>query len=80
MASIPGETRLIPTGDCWCGCGADVSLGAFFAPGHDKRAEARIIGAEYGSVAAFVARHGSGPGGPKRRELERLAHDEGRRS
>ena len=28
--------RLIPTGDCWCGCGAETAIGAFFLPGHDK--------------------------------------------
>lgn len=55
--------RLLPTGNCWCGCGAETPIGAFFAPGHDKRAESAVILAEYGSVAEFLAAHGYGPGG-----------------
>ena len=54
--------RLIPTGICWCGCGAEVALGSFFARGHDKTAEAALIAARYeGSVARLLERHGFGP-------------------
>ena len=61
MSDIP-LPRLIPTGECWCGCGAEVSLGSFFARGHDKTAEAALIAAEYeGSVARLLERHGFGP-------------------
>ena len=38
MASKQGD-RVLPTGECWCGCGVEVGLGSFFAPGHDKVAE-----------------------------------------
>ena len=27
--------RLVPTGECWCGCGAETTSGSFFLPGHD---------------------------------------------
>jgi hypothetical protein len=56
-------TTLQPTGNCWCGCGQSASQGAFFAPGHDKRAEAAIVKVEYGSVPDLLDKHGYGPGG-----------------
>lgn len=52
--------RLLPTGECWCGCGKTVGLGSFFAQGHDKRAEGMLILLEYGGVAEFLNRHGYG--------------------
>lgn len=60
-----------PTGSCWCGCGAETSPTAFFVSGHDKIAEAAVVKAEYGSVAAFLMRHGYVPGrkSPKRPRL-----------
>ena len=65
--------RLIPTGDCWCGCGQETELGKFFRSGHDKVAEAAVIQVEYGTVAGFLSRHGYGPGGRNpRHELTRL--------
>lgn len=51
--------RLLPTGNCWCGCGEEVAVGAFFARGHDKVAEAALLAARYrGSVAQLLRRHG----------------------
>ncbi len=55
--------RLIPTGECWCGCGRQATLGSFFAQGHDKVAESAIIKLEYGGVPQFLVAHGFGPGG-----------------
>ena len=55
--------RPLPTGSCWCGCGAIVSTRSFFVSGHDKTAESKVILAEYRSVADFLAAHGYGPGG-----------------
>lgn len=53
------RTRLLPTGHCWCGCGEEVALGAFFARGHDKVAEAALLAARYdGSVARLLRGHG----------------------
>ncbi len=55
--------RLLPTGECWCGCGKDVARGSFFLPGHDKKAESAVILVEYGGVPEFLAGHGYAPGG-----------------
>jgi hypothetical protein len=55
--------RQIPTGECWCGCGVETSLGAFFAPGHDKTAESRVIADCYGTVANFLWAHAYHPSG-----------------
>jgi hypothetical protein len=65
MATVTRDRqgRLLPTGECWCGCGADTGQGYFFMPGHDKRAESAVILVEYGGVAEFLFRHGFGPDG-----------------
>ena len=42
--------RLLPTGECWWGCGAEASIGSFFLPGHDKTAKSAVISVEYGGV------------------------------
>jgi Zn-dependent alcohol dehydrogenase len=55
--------RLIPTGECWCGCGAETGIGSFFKPGHDKIGESAVVAVEYGSVAALLLAHGFGPDG-----------------
>jgi hypothetical protein len=66
-------SRLLPTGDCWCGCGAEARRGSFFAPGHDKTAESAVIMVEYGGVPEFLKAHGFGPGGRNpTEELERF--------
>ncbi|WP_405115570.1 hypothetical protein OG559_13215 [Micromonospora sp. NBC_01405] len=57
--------RLIPTGTCWCGCGKETGIGAFWARGHDKIAEAALTAAEYGgSVARLLHHYGYGPERP----------------
>jgi hypothetical protein len=70
MASTPQQPpRLIPTGNCWCGCGKDTAIGSFFSQGHDKVAEAALIALEYhGQVAQLLHAHGYGPGRPVVRE------------
>ena len=55
--------RLLPTGECWCGCGDEARRGSFFRAGHDKKAESAIILVEYGGVPEFLAKHGYSPGG-----------------
>jgi hypothetical protein len=55
--------RLLPTGECWCGCGRETRIGAFFWSGHDKTAESRVIRDVYGSVAQFLVHYGYQPGG-----------------
>ena len=57
------KPRLMPTGTCWCGCDAQVDLGSFFSPGHDKRAEARLIMEVFGGVPQFLHAFGRGPTG-----------------
>jgi hypothetical protein len=52
----------LPTGECWCGCGTETSLGAFFASGHDKRAESAVIKIMYEDVPNFLVKHHFGPG------------------
>jgi hypothetical protein len=59
-----------PTGLCFCGCGQPTSRHAFFVPSHDRRAESKVIKAEYGTIAEFLLAHGYGPdhpdgGGPR---------------
>lgn len=55
--------KLIPTGECWCGCGEETSRGAFFISGHDKRAEAAVTKLCYGDVPHLLDAHGFGPDG-----------------
>ena len=64
--------RLLPTGECWCGCDAETAIGSFFLPGHDKTAESAVISVEYGGVSGFLVQHGYGPGGKNAlREVDR---------
>lgn len=60
--------KLRPTGECWCGCGNETSLGAFFLSGHDRVAEAAVVKVEYENVPEFLVKHGYGPGGKNARE------------
>lgn len=54
--------RLLPNGFCWCGCGREITLGKFFAQGHDKISEAALMAVRYeASVARLLAEHGFGP-------------------
>ncbi len=60
--------RLLPTGSCWCGCGAETGRGSFFLPGHDKIAESAVILAKFNGVPEFLDQNGFGPGGKNPRE------------
>lgn len=62
--------RLIPTGECWCGCEQETGLGSFFLPGHDKFAESAVISMKYGGVPEFLVAHGYGPGGENARRAK----------
>ena len=70
------KDRLLPTGECWCGCGGEAAIGRFFLPGHDKLAEAAVIKLIYGSIPDFLDGHGFGPG--KRTPYKELADRGGR--
>jgi hypothetical protein len=77
--TIVEQRRLLPTGQCWCGCGEETPVGSFFRQGHDKLAESAIIAIKYGGVAGLLDSHGYGPGGKNaRREFERWKKDSGR--
>ena len=76
---MTSSKRLLPTGECWCGCGAETSIGSFFLPGHDKAAEAAVISLEYGGAPRFLVQHGYGPEGKNpKQEMAKLRPD-GRR-
>ncbi len=62
------KNRLVPTGKCWCGCGEETLIDAFFKPGHDRRAESSLIKLRYGSIAGFLDFHGFGPDGRNLKE------------
>ena len=73
------QRRLLPTGQCWCGCGEETPVGSFFRQGHDKLAESAIIAIRYGGVAGLLDTHGYGPGGKNaRQEFEQWKKDGGR--
>jgi len=62
MSASAGLPRLIPTGTCWCGCGREAAIGAFFAQGHDKRAEGALLACLFGGQVAQLLQHfGYGP-------------------
>ena len=65
--------RLLPTGECWCGCGEEVGLGKFFLPGHDKKAEAEVIRKEYGGAPQFVVQHGYGSRSSRESSISEMA-------
>ena len=68
---MTSRQRLLPTGECWCGCQGEPKIGSFFLSGHDRAAESAVIKVEYGSVAHFLVQHGYGPDGKNpKRELE----------
>jgi hypothetical protein len=75
------RSRLLPTGECWCGCGSETTRdGSFFLPGHDRYAEAAVIRLRYdGKVARFIVEHGFGPGGSNLRREDSKADKTGQR-
>jgi hypothetical protein len=56
--SSGGGENVLPTGLCWCGCGAEISEDQFFAPRHDAKAATDAAVALFGSVEAFLAANG----------------------
>lgn len=60
---MASKKRLLPTGDCWCGCGSETGIGSFFKPGHDKLAESAVILTQFGGIAEFLDHFGFGPEG-----------------
>ena len=75
------KKRLLPTGECWCGCRGkrepgdkrepkeqEPKIGSFFLPGHDKYAESAVIKMKYGGIPNFLVAHGFGPEGQNLRD------------
>ncbi|MFE2640826.1 hypothetical protein ACFXKF_39950 [Streptomyces scopuliridis] len=68
------KPRLLPTGDCFCGCGGEAGIGRWFVLGHDITAAAalravegaslpqRLVAAGYGPERSVVAQAVSGAG------------------
>lgn len=55
-------TTAQPNGFCYCGCGKSIGYGRFFAPGHDKTAEAAFLALHHdASVAQMLHAHGYRP-------------------
>jgi hypothetical protein len=78
LPMIQALPKPLPTGECWCGCGEETSIGAYFVSGHDKRAEAAIVKVEYGDVPTLLLKHGYGPGGKNaKQELEKFQSEGG---
>ena len=71
--------NLLPTGECWCNCGEPTTRGAFFKPGHDRRAVSLVLEIHHrGSIAQFLVDMGYGPGGKNLMEdLEEHRNREG---
>ena len=56
-----GIAKAQTTGLCWCECGSPTAEGKHFVQYHDRKAEAALVEAEYGSIADMLAHHGFGP-------------------
>ena len=68
--------RLLPTGECWYGCGSETPIGSLFLPGHDKAAESAVISVEYGGAPRFLVQHGYGSEGKNpKQEMAKLRSD-----
>ncbi|MER8120664.1 hypothetical protein [Streptomyces sp. NPDC094031] len=56
------KRRLLPTGDCFCGCGGEAEVGRWFIQGHDITAAGALRAVEGGlSLPQRLAKAGFGP-------------------
>ncbi len=55
---MDSDKRLLPTGECWCGCGFETAIGFFFLPSHDKVVNDAVISVEYGGVPWILVQRG----------------------
>ncbi|GLF98036.1 hypothetical protein [Streptomyces yaizuensis] len=56
------EKRLVPTGDCFCGCGGEAGIGRWFVLGHDITAAGALRAVEGGlSLPQRLVEAGFGP-------------------
>ncbi|WP_372412505.1 hypothetical protein [Streptomyces luteireticuli] len=54
--------RLLPTGECFCGCGGEAEIGRWFVRGHDITAGAALRAVEGVSLPQRLVDAGFGPG------------------
>ena len=63
MKTIDSPKRLLHTGECWRGCGAETETESFFLPGHDKAPESAVFpAAAYAGVPRLFVQKGYGSG------------------
>lgn len=55
--------RIMPTGECFCGCGAATAIGSYFVQGHDRKTEAWLTEMRYSNSVGRLVALGYGPGG-----------------
>ncbi|MEV7157261.1 hypothetical protein AB0N77_21980 [Streptomyces misionensis] len=56
------EKRLVPTGDCFCGCGGEAGIGRWFVRGHDITAAGALRAVKGGlSLPQQLVEAGFGP-------------------
>ncbi|MFE1190204.1 serine/threonine-protein kinase [[Kitasatospora] papulosa] len=55
------KVRLVPTGDCFCGCGAEAEIGRWFVRGHDITAAAALRALEGMKLPQRLVSLGFGP-------------------
>ncbi|TLQ39190.1 hypothetical protein [Streptomyces marianii] len=53
--------RLVPTGNCFCGCGGEAEIGRWFVAGHDITAAAALRAVQGESLPQRLVRAGYGP-------------------
>lgn len=60
--TVTRKTRLLPTGDCFCGCGGEAEIGRWFVRGHDITAAAALRAVQGGlSLPQRLVEAGFGP-------------------
>lgn len=59
--TVTRKTRLVPTGDCFCGCGDEAAIGSWFVQGHDITAGAALRAVEGMSLPQRLVEAGFGP-------------------
>lgn len=60
--TVTRKTRLVPTGDCFCGCGGEAEIGRWFVRGHDITAAAALRAVQGGlSLPQRLVEAGFGP-------------------
>jgi hypothetical protein len=60
--TVTRKSRLVPTGDCFCGCGEEAEIGRWFVQGHDITAAAALRAVEGGlSLPQRLVEAGFGP-------------------